>query len=319
MKNNKGFAPIAIILIIIAVLAVGGIAYYMGKSSSTLPNVVNNPPQENQNNVVTPPVQNTEVNNVVNNTETNCLPTTTPWIKITSPNGGETYTSGQQITVKWTSCNFSPSISAGGLDIKIAISAILSSGENPVWTLPQPSGGLSENDGQELITLPLTLENGTSLPYGKNFKISVSRNDPSAQMPYLGDLSDNLFTINAKSVVSNCLPTTSPWIKVLSPAGGEIYTVGQQVALKWTSCNVQNVWLAFASGGKDFGEITYPNPVPASQGSYQWTASNPGKAFTGLNKNNYQIIAGNNSPFIQPQFPNVTPGIIVRSGTFSVQ
>ncbi|OGI57615.1 hypothetical protein A3B85_02465 [Candidatus Nomurabacteria bacterium RIFCSPHIGHO2_02_FULL_37_13] len=34
MKNNKGFAPIAIILIIFAVLAVGGVAYYAGKSSS---------------------------------------------------------------------------------------------------------------------------------------------------------------------------------------------------------------------------------------------------------------------------------------------
>lgn len=49
MKNNKGFAPIAIVLIIVAVLAVGGIAYYAGKSSTPAPqnvpenNVTNNP------------------------------------------------------------------------------------------------------------------------------------------------------------------------------------------------------------------------------------------------------------------------------------
>ncbi len=49
MKNNKGFAPIAVVLIIVAVLAVGGIAYYTGKSSSPAPqnalenNVTNTP------------------------------------------------------------------------------------------------------------------------------------------------------------------------------------------------------------------------------------------------------------------------------------
>ncbi|MES2023764.1 MAG: hypothetical protein V4439_03710 [Patescibacteria group bacterium] len=34
MKTNKGFAPIVIILIIIAVLAVGGMSYYAGKKNS---------------------------------------------------------------------------------------------------------------------------------------------------------------------------------------------------------------------------------------------------------------------------------------------
>lgn len=52
MKNNKGFAPITIVIIIIAVLAVGGGVYYFGKSSKTNPKntvVENNVPQENQN------------------------------------------------------------------------------------------------------------------------------------------------------------------------------------------------------------------------------------------------------------------------------
>ena len=68
MKNNKGFAPIAIVLIVIAVLAVGGVAYYAGKSSSTLPKVSeNNVPQENQNNVANVPVQNVQTNCIVVN------------------------------------------------------------------------------------------------------------------------------------------------------------------------------------------------------------------------------------------------------------
>lgn len=34
MKTNKGFAPIALVLILVAVLAVGGVAYYIGKKSN---------------------------------------------------------------------------------------------------------------------------------------------------------------------------------------------------------------------------------------------------------------------------------------------
>ena len=99
MKNNKGFAPIAIVLIIIAVLAVGGVAYFAGKSSNSLPqNVVpdNYQSSGNQTNVAIPPVQNTEAD---------CLPNTAPWIKVLSPAGGEVYTVGQNVNVEWTSCN----------------------------------------------------------------------------------------------------------------------------------------------------------------------------------------------------------------------
>jgi len=136
------------------------------------------------------------------------ITTSTPSITVLSPNGGETYTAGQQIPIRWNSLNFSPSGSAGGLDIRIAISAILPSGETSTWMIPQSNGGFSANDGEELITLPTTLENGAPLPYGQNFKISVMRNDPSAQLPYLGDLSDNFFTINRNTITpcssSNC-------------------------------------------------------------------------------------------------------------------
>jgi len=55
MKNNKkGFAGIGIILAIIAVLAIGGGAYYIGKKSNTLPKVEeNNLQQEEQNQNIT--------------------------------------------------------------------------------------------------------------------------------------------------------------------------------------------------------------------------------------------------------------------------
>jgi hypothetical protein len=69
MKNNKGFAPILIALIIVAVLAVGGVAYYVGKKSNTLPKVEeNNFPEVNQNNVVNnsvPPTLETKESTII--------------------------------------------------------------------------------------------------------------------------------------------------------------------------------------------------------------------------------------------------------------
>lgn len=34
-----------------------------------------------------------------------CISTTKPWIKVTSPTAGQTYTIGQKIPITWTSCN----------------------------------------------------------------------------------------------------------------------------------------------------------------------------------------------------------------------
>ena len=38
MKTNKGFASVGIIITIIAILAVGSVAYYAGKSSKKIEN-----------------------------------------------------------------------------------------------------------------------------------------------------------------------------------------------------------------------------------------------------------------------------------------
>lgn len=96
----------------------------------------------------------------------------------------------------------------------------------------------------------------------------------------------------------------TPSITVSSPVQGAAYTTGKQVTIKWTSCGVQNVTIGLMSGGKDHGQITQA-PIPASQGSYQWTAINPGKSFTGLNTNSYQIGIESGS-------------LVVKSGTFTV-
>ena len=62
MKYNKGFAPVVILLIVLGVLAVGGVAYFAGKSSAPKNEVADNsnyypPVQQNQN----PPTTNNNI------------------------------------------------------------------------------------------------------------------------------------------------------------------------------------------------------------------------------------------------------------------
>ena len=129
-------------------------------------------------------------NSWIPTTGSQCLPTTAPWIKVVSPNGGETFTAGQQITVKWESCNIQPAPSAGEDAIMINLRGLVSDGQSSNEFIAQV-----HNDGQSIITLPTSISEHPML-YGKNFKIAVSRGDLSAQSKTIGDLSDNSFTIN---------------------------------------------------------------------------------------------------------------------------
>ena len=86
MKNNKGFAPIAIILIIIAALAVGGVAYYMRKSSSI-------------------PSQNAPVNNYQPPVNQNGTTSTVSNLQLTSGDNGKTFIVAKEETIAITLCN----------------------------------------------------------------------------------------------------------------------------------------------------------------------------------------------------------------------
>lgn len=89
MKYNKGFAPLAIIAIIVGVLVIGVGAYYLGTKNNSIPKNTeeNNIPKENQNSITNTPEQNNQANNTV-------LPT-----NITTSNikGYSTYTSASYL------------------------------------------------------------------------------------------------------------------------------------------------------------------------------------------------------------------------------
>ena len=129
----------------------------------------------------------------------NCLPTTTPFVKIISPNGGETYTAGKQITVKWESCNTKAPISLILIKHNSSVPYTQNEGQGDYAGFNlggfDPNVGVP-NDGVAQVTLPNS--SNANLTLGKHyFMIVAGQDDPSIGPGFNPrDLSDNLFTIN---------------------------------------------------------------------------------------------------------------------------
>ncbi len=150
---------------------------------------------------------------------TGCTSTTTPWIKIISPNGDEIYNAGQQITVTWESCNIAKTekIQLHLQDVNgIEVSQYLTSSEGTV------------NDGVEKVSLPLLLEN-IGFTYGKSYRLyigTMALNDPSWGTSSFADMSDGLFSIlgpkttTTTTTVSSC---TNWKVTSGSPQGGTMW------------------------------------------------------------------------------------------------
>lgn len=137
--------------------------------------------------------------------QTICLPNSAPWVKVTSPNGGETYTAGQQITVTWTSCNVQNFTGANTSAVKIALKQQstgtrynLISDTNPQYGY----GNFTQNDGFEVVVLPTSLTYPAApISYGTDFRVIVALTDPYPPLEtnnpgVIYDESNNLFTIN---------------------------------------------------------------------------------------------------------------------------
>lgn len=117
-----------------------------------------------------------------------CTPTTTPYIKVLSPNGGEEYVVGEQITVTWEKCN-----PGSGSQVMIILKSTQTNFGAEIATVP--------NTGSASITLPSVLGGGqASVISGSYYKIrlEVGGNAMGAQVPY-ADESDNLFKIGEAS------------------------------------------------------------------------------------------------------------------------
>lgn len=162
-----------------------------------------------------------------------------PAIAVTVPNGGEQWSGGSQRYIQWTS----PSVQ------NVRIEYTTDNGSN--WNVIASS--VPGSDGSYAWTLPMT-------PSG-NCKVKIS----DASNTSLFDLSDSLFVI------------PQPTITVLSPNGGEVWSVNQPQSVTWTSATVSNVKVEYTlNNGASWN--TAATNVPAANGYYYWylpsTASN---------------------------------------------
>lgn len=155
-------------------------------------------------------------------------------LKILAPNGGEVFQTGQQMTIKWKSTGYGP-----GSIIAIDLTKRDSDGSSANTFLMSASN--LADDGIETLTIP------TNVPTGTNYALHMSIYDPATTL-WQSARTDGTFTIN-NIAVSTCGSSSVPSITVLSPNGGEMYQAGQQVTVKWKSCNIPSnyQWSIFLS------------------------------------------------------------------------
>ncbi len=205
-------------------------------------------------------------------------PTATPVpvksLTLISPNGGEKWVVGNTYDIKW---EFS------GVDY-VYINYVDYSGgvRNARWIVDRIPASLRKYSWR--ITENLS---------GNYFKIYLFAYG-SQPTPIARDESDNYFSIVAPS---------SP-ITVLSPNGGEVWTIGQTKRVSWSAANVSYVRIYIydeSIAGSGSTNYIYDGAIPASTGYYDWTILKnqlPGLTFP----RTYKIrIDGVNSPEIGAQ------------------
>ena len=133
-----------------------------------------------------------------------------PSLVVVSPNGGQTYMPGQQVTVTWKSCNL-PSTT------RIALNTLTSQVPNNSYGMGNGGTIVFPNTGSATVNLPIPASiNGWH--NGNYFKVRVlaTLNPSNPNSTLLTDDSDNTFTIDSPLMVSpNGTPTA-----VVAAAGG---------------------------------------------------------------------------------------------------
>ncbi len=159
-----------------------------------------------------------------------CASTATPSITILSPNGGEVYNVGDEMKITWKTCNLGSSSEI--INIGFDLVVVDNEGAAANTFLISQNGLL--NDGSESVVIP------SNVPTASNYKIRMYSYDPENNVngggPYYKvDKSDNVFTIKTPTA------EVSPYIKVLSPNGGEVVNISNPLTVTFKSNNVAPV------------------------------------------------------------------------------
>lgn len=158
-----------------------------------------------------------------------CNESTVPWIKVLSPNGGETFTDGQQANVTWSTCNVPE-----GTTIQLHLAYSNPSGDGgssynllaPTWNTP--------NDGNQMVILDTTSDR-----YGQNFKIKAVAGCSSSVDCFFGqDESNEKFFING-TVGEGC-EEEDVVVSIAGDTPQGVQSINQFNVLKFTVENESN-------------------------------------------------------------------------------
>jgi hypothetical protein len=241
MKNSqKGFV-VPLLIVIIALLVIGGGVYVYENKKVGTPVVIDNATQQSDQ-VQQTNTQNPSVSNPKNTPIIKTIPTSNPVsvrssITVSSPNGGENYIAGNVITVKWTSNNV-PTTNVAN------VSLVREDGEYSGVTVDsQASANIAS--GIFNYTPPVTLPTG-------QYKIAVY-SCPSSTGKQIdcttGDYSDAPFMIKNIASPSTVTPNSLS-ITVISPSAGSVLQVGQPYKISWSG--------HFERGDEVFGINSFP-------------------------------------------------------------
>lgn len=216
-------------------------------------------------------------------TTTACLPTTAPWIKVLSPNGGEVYKMGDTITIKWGTCNAKPeqTVTLGMGQVIPPYNGVPEGFHPSVRFSPTEisnSGITTVKLDASSVSIISRLNGVWPFTSGSNYKILATLNPSSTnteETPSVGDSSDNTFTINSlpNSTSTTTLPTPyiagqSNWPPVIKisnttysciPSSSEMEKTVEKVINGKTYCVT-----TFTEGAAGHSYITYTYKTASS-------------------------------------------------------
>jgi hypothetical protein len=200
-----------------------------------------------------------------------------PQVTVTSPNGGETWTTGEDYTITWNSVNIS---STDLIEIRLSV-----------------DGGQSYS----------TLADGNFGMYGGSYTWTVTGDTTSMARIQVANTTQNVTDSSDADFVITAPPAS---ITVTAPSGGEVLNGGQNFTIQWTTISIQDtdsVSIRLSLNNGTYSEIT-KGTFGDFAGSYEWavpdTTSSPTWIQIVDTDNNVSDI--NNSSFTILETPKIT-------------
>lgn len=185
-----------------------------------------------------------------------------PSVSIISPAGGEVYKTGDKVTIKWNQTNVN----------KITIGLKTETGVLADWIVFGLEVDINKATGEYEWTIP-------SYQYtGDKYLIEISGGHIGVGQD---NVTGNYFTIIKQEQSDSAVAATSSQqtsksgnmsITLIEPKGGEIYSPGDRVLIKWDQTNVKSVSIGNSPSFSYLDWIVFDKDVDinSKNGTYEW-------------------------------------------------